>query len=131
MGIDELRQEIIKLGKRPIAFFGKDWGFGCVRLFVALADDANSQIYLSSAIFGQNDKSYESITQDVPSFHIFEREFYEQFGIEPLHHPWLKPLRKNQDKYFSLELVITIKKLLSLLLRSLGGNLQIIKLNQV
>lgn len=99
MGIDELRQEIIKLGKRPIAFFGKDWGFGCVRLFVALADDANSQIYLSSAIFGQNDKSYESITQDVPSFHIFEREFYEQFGIEPLHHPWLKPLRKNQEKY--------------------------------
>ena len=51
MGIDELRQEIIKLGKRPIAFFGKDWGFGCVRLFVALADDANSQIYLSSAIY--------------------------------------------------------------------------------
>ena len=32
-------------------------------------------------------------------FHIFEREFYEEFGIEPLNHPWLKPVRKNQDIY--------------------------------
>lgn len=99
MGIDELRKQIIELDKRPIGFFGKDWGFGCVRLFVILADDANGDLYLSSAIFGPNDKSYESITKDVPAFHIFEREFYEQFGIEPLHHPWLKPVRLNQDKY--------------------------------
>ena len=99
MGIDELRRQIIELAKRPIGFFGKDWGFGCVRLFVILADDANGDLYLSSAIFGPNDKSYESITQDVPAFHMFEREFYEQFGIEPLHHPWLKPVRLNQDKY--------------------------------
>ena len=35
----------------------------------------------------------------MPAFHIFEREFYEDFGIEPLNHPWLKPLRKNQDEY--------------------------------
>lgn len=99
IGIDELRKQIIEMKKRPVGFFGKDWGFGCVRLFVVLADDANSELYVSSAIFGQNDKSYESITQEVPSFHIFERELYEQFGIEPLHHPWLKPVRINQDKY--------------------------------
>lgn len=99
MGIDELRKQIIELAKRPIGFFGKDWGFGCVRLFVVLADDANGDLYISSAIFGPNDKSYESITQEIPAFHIFEREFYEQFGIEPLHHPWLKPVRINQDKY--------------------------------
>ena len=97
--IDELRQEIIDLNKRPIAFFGKDWGFGNTRLFVVLADDENSQLYVSSAVFNSNQKSYESITQFVPSFHIFEREFYEQFGIEPLNHPWLKPVRLNQDDY--------------------------------
>ena len=99
LGIDELREEIIKLNKRPIAFFGKDWGFGNTRLFVVLADDENSELYVSSAVFNSNQKSYESITQFVPSFHIFEREFYEQFGIEPLNHPWLKPVRLNQDKY--------------------------------
>lgn len=97
--IDKLREQIIELNKRPVAFFGKDWGFGSVRLFVVLADDEKSELCISSATFGSNDKSYESLTQVIPSFHIFEREFYEQFGIEPLHHPWLKPLRINQDKY--------------------------------
>lgn len=99
MEIDELRGEVKCLGFRPIGFFGKDWGFGCVRLFVILADDVNADLYLSSSVFGNDVKSYESFTQDVPSFHIFEREFYEQFGIEPLNHPWLKPVRVNQDKY--------------------------------
>jgi Ni,Fe-hydrogenase III large subunit len=104
LGIDELRNDVINLGLRPIAFFGKDWGFGNVRLFVGLADDKNSDIYLSSSIFNPNQKSYESITQSVPSFHIFEREFYEQFGIEPLNHPWLKPVRINQDSYHFFEM---------------------------
>ena len=103
-GIDDLRKQIIEMKMRPVGFFGKDWGFGCVRLFVILADDANSDLYISSAIFGPNDKSYESITQDVPSFHIFEREFYEQFGIVPLNHPWLKPVRVNQDEYQFFEM---------------------------
>ena len=66
---------------------------------IILADDSNSEFYLSSVVFSENDKSYESLTQDIPAFHIFEREFYEQFGIEPLNHPWLKPVRINQDKY--------------------------------
>lgn len=97
--IQELRQEIIELAKRPIAFFGKDWGEGKVRLFVVLADDKQGELYVSSAIFENYEKSYESLTQDIPSFHIFEREFYEDFGIEPKHHPWLKPVRKNQKEY--------------------------------
>ena len=98
--IEELREDIIANSNiRPIAFFGKDWGFGCVRLFIIMADDENSELYVSSCVFSAERKSYESLTQAVPSFHIFEREFYEQFGIEPLNHPWLKPVRKNQDKY--------------------------------
>ncbi len=99
LAMEDLREEIINLGRRPVGFFGKDWGSGCTKLFVILADDENGDLYISSAIFPEDKKSYESLTQDVPSFHIFEREFYEQFGIEPLHHPWLKPVRINQDKY--------------------------------
>lgn len=99
LAIEDLREEIINIGKRPVGFFGKDWGFGCTKLFVILADDEVGELYISSAIFPADKKSYESITQAVPSFHIFEREFYEQFGIEPLNHPWLKPVRINQDKY--------------------------------
>ncbi len=97
--IEELRQQVITLKLRPIGFFGKDWGFGCIRLFVILADDNNAELLVSSCIFSNEIKSYESFTQDIPAFHIFEREFYEQFGIKPLNHPWLKPVRINQDKY--------------------------------
>lgn len=104
LDIEELRNEIINMKLRPLAFFGKDWGFGNVRLFVALADDVNADIYLSSTVFNAETKSYNSITKDVPAFHIFEREFYEQFGIEPVGHPWLKPVRKNQDKYEFFEM---------------------------
>lgn len=97
--IDELRKEIIEQQKRPIGFFGKDWGAGQTRLFVILSDDKNGELYISSTIFSPEQKAYESLTQEVPAFHIFEREFFEQFGIKPLHHPWLKPVRLNQDEY--------------------------------
>lgn len=97
--INELRELIIEENKRPISFFGKDWGEGRTRLFVVLADDVNGEFVISSAIFEANEKSYESLTQTIPAFHIFEREFYENFGIEPLNHPWLKPVRKNQKDY--------------------------------
>lgn len=97
--INELRELIIEENKRPISFFGKDWGEGRTRLFVVLADDVNGEFVISSAIFEANEKSYESLTQNIPAFHIFEREFYENFGIEPLNHPWLKPVRKNQKDY--------------------------------
>lgn len=84
---------------RPIGFFGKDWGFGNTRLFVLLADDKKGEIYITSSIFSQEEKSYESLTKEDARFHVFEREFFEQFGIKPLNHPWLKPLRINQDDY--------------------------------
>lgn len=101
--IEELREEIINLKFRPIAFFGQNIDEK-VKLYVILADDKNSDFYISSAIFEKEEKSYECITQEIPAFHIFEREFFEQFKIEPLNHPWLKPLRENQDEYNFFEM---------------------------
>ncbi len=111
LDIDDLRNEIISLvtinKMRPIAFFGKDWGRGQVKLFVALADDGQNKpaaasdkeggFYIASSIFHAGIKSYECLTNIIPSFHNFEREFFEEFKIEPLNHPWLKPLRKMGD----------------------------------
>ena len=96
--IEELRVDIGIMKFRPIAFFGKQ-EFENVRLYIALADDKNGKIYVSSVLFRPEDKSYESLTKSYPCFHNFEREFYEEFNIEPKNHPWLKPLRKNQDNY--------------------------------
>ncbi|MHC1790321.1 hydrogenase large subunit [Solidesulfovibrio sp.] len=36
---------------------------------------------------------YPSLTPKCPQCHLFERELYEQRGILPTGHPWLKPVR--------------------------------------
>lgn len=117
LDISDLRIEIISLCSvltgdngenskafRPVGFFGKDWGRGDTRLFVVLTDDKNGVFYVSSALFKAGIREYDSLTLDIPAFHIFEREFYEEFNIKPLGHPWLKPLRKNQDNYEFFEM---------------------------
>jgi len=103
VSIGEIRQDFGNLNKRLIGFFGKQ-EFNNVRLYVILSDDKVGKIYITSSLFTQDQKSYESFTQNFSVFHNFEREFYEDFGIEPLNHPWLKPLRKNQDKYSFFEM---------------------------
>lgn len=98
ISIDEIKSDVEKMKMRVVGFFGKQ-EFENVRLYVVMADDKIGKLYVTSALFAPGVKSYESFTQTIPAFHIFEREFYEEFGIEPLHHPWLKPVRINQDKY--------------------------------
>lgn len=98
-----LREAIIKENKRPLLFFGVKEENG-IKLFVGLSDDEFGEILLSSSFFDNNIKSYESITKDLPAFHVFEREFFEEFGIEPLNHPWLKPLRKQDKDYKFFEM---------------------------
>ncbi len=41
---------------------------------------------------------YTSFTLTCPQAHWFEREIYEDWGIEPLGHPWLKPIRFTPPK---------------------------------
>ena len=103
LNINDLRLEIIKLSKRVIGFFGKKEDEK-VRLFVVLADDNEGKLYISSSIFEQNMVEYESLTQIIPAFHIFEREFYEEFGVKPLNHPWLKPIRNHKEEYNFFEM---------------------------
>ena len=96
--IEEIKKDFGEFNRRLIGFFGKQ-EFENVRLYVILSDDKVGKIYVTSTLFTPDKKSYECFTQNYPQFHIFEREFYEEFNIEPLNHPWLKPVRVNQDKY--------------------------------
>lgn len=104
---DNLLSEIIKEcknKKRPVGFFGMEAGQTII-LFVLLADDLNSDLLISSCSFLRGAK-YPSLTCKLPYFHMFEREFYEQYGIEPIGHPWLKPIRLGRDKdypFFKME----------------------------
>ncbi len=92
------REQLAITNLRPLSYFGCDWGEK-IKIFALLADDEKNQILISSTDIDKNHKEYNSITQDNSQYHMFERELYEQFDIKPLNHPWLKPVRKNQDKY--------------------------------
>lgn len=103
VNFESLRAQLIATNLRPLAFFGADWGYG-TKLYVALADDEKGEILLSSALIDKSIKEYDSITKENPQYHMFEREFYEEFNIEPKGHPWLKPVRKNLDSYEFFEI---------------------------
>ncbi len=95
---NSLKEQLAISNLRPLAFFGSDWG-DKIKLYTALADDEKGEILVSSALIDKNLKEYDSITKENHQYHMFEREFYEQFGILPKGHPWLKPVRKNLDSY--------------------------------
>ncbi|SCM74080.1 hydrogenase [Desulfovibrio sp. 86] len=43
--------------------------------------------------------AFVSMTPDLPQLHYFEREIYEQWGVEPVGHPWLKSVRRAPDTF--------------------------------
>ncbi len=79
-------------GGRLCAWFGVPDG-GAVRLVavVAFDNDNTLEIARSEPVRG----SYPALTTTHPQAHLFEREVWEQHGLEPVGHPWLKPVRKD------------------------------------
>ncbi|HLY46489.1 MAG TPA: NADH-quinone oxidoreductase subunit C [Stellaceae bacterium] len=78
-------------GGRRLLFLGGMVPPGAAtRLLAALADDRAGEIGLFAADVAG---SYPALTPECPAAHYFEREIFEQFGIEPTGHPWLKPVR--------------------------------------
>lgn len=99
MTMEELRDQIVRCcreGRRVISFFGMPKG-SMTRVFAVLADDEANRLYIASALIGK-ERHYRSITLEAPRFHIFEREFYEDTGIVPEGHPWLKGVRFSHDR---------------------------------
>ena len=85
-------EESLRESKRCLLFFGKKENED-IRIYLVMSDDTNSLLTAVTALFKKDDKSYESLTQIHPSFSPFERELYEEFGIVPKNHPFLKGFR--------------------------------------
>ncbi len=62
------------------------------QMLAVLADDASSRLGLVSAEVPPRG-GYPALTRALPQAQAFEREMFEQWGIRPEGHPWLKPLR--------------------------------------
>jgi Ni,Fe-hydrogenase III large subunit len=100
MPLESFQQSILNsvaAGCRVSALFGAlDPQPGTTQLYVVLADDRQNQLYISrSSIEGCQ---YPSLTPRCPQVHMFEREIAEQFGLKPVDHPWLKPVRFRRSQ---------------------------------
>ena len=77
-----------------MSWFGRaargDEPAGVVATAVLLAPGEPLRMLRGHAAAGQ---SYPSLTRDFPAAQIFERELWEQTGLQPDGHPWLKPVR--------------------------------------
>lgn len=77
-------------GMRILSFFAMKGKGREKDLFMIMGDDNAGKIFT-----GQTKVSgkYPSLTLSCPQAQLFEREIFEQHGILPEGHPWLKPVR--------------------------------------
>lgn len=82
----------ITRGARLCSLFGVPEG-AAVRLVGVLAFDADSTLAVgrSTPFTG----AFPSLTATHAQAHLFEREVWEQHGLKPEGHPWLKPVRRT------------------------------------
>jgi Ni,Fe-hydrogenase III large subunit len=79
-------------GQRVAALFGHAPADGDhVDLYAVLADSSRSLLRVGKTRLETD--SFPSMTPECPQVHLFEREIAEQFGVRPVGHPWLKPVR--------------------------------------
>ena len=86
--------DAVQRGLRIVTFFGFPASAQSLRLLAVLADNKEGKLFALSA---KVDESYPSLSVDCPQAQGFEREIYEQWGVIPRNHPWLKPVRAQRD----------------------------------
>jgi len=76
--------------------FGRRMNDGEVMLYAFVANDNEGEVYVCSSRLTRTNArplQYQAITSHWPAAQAFEREIAEQYGVHPVGHPWLKPLR--------------------------------------
>ena len=81
-------------GCRLVAFYGTPGAGEAIRLLAVLADDRAGEL---RAVATDPGDSYPALAPECPQAAGFEREIAEQWGVKPLGHPWLKPLRFHRS----------------------------------
>ena len=70
-----------------------------LKFIAGIAIDGKEEIVLIS--HEENPKELRglmALSQQITAFHIYEREIHENFGIDFIRHPWLKPVRYAHDR---------------------------------
>lgn len=80
-----------------VNYFGQEIG-NRIKLICCIADDSAHEIYISSCLVSISEK-LDSFTAKLFCFEKFEREIHENFGINYIDHPWLKPVRYAFNRF--------------------------------
>ena len=83
--------------KHCVNYFGFKMGEK-IKLICCIANDMSHEIYVSSTLVTSSDYP-PSLTARQPCFEKFEREIHENFGIQYIDHPWLKPVRYSHNRH--------------------------------
>ena len=81
-------------GARIVALFGMPRPDEAIRILLVLAQAETGMLSLLSTDVRDD---YPALTSDCPQAHWFEREIAEQWGVRPIGHPWLKPIRFHRS----------------------------------
>ena len=84
--------EAVARGDRVCALTGWRRAGNSVEILAVLAADESGQLRL--ALGELEGDAFPSLTPACTQLHLFERELAETLGLEPLGHPWLKPVRE-------------------------------------
>lgn len=91
--------ERLDAGDRLVTLFGRHeksnrhWGTIVTAVFQTPSGELN--VFRGQA---EDGKHYPSLTRTYPVAQIFERELWEQTGLQPEGHPWLKPVRFEGER---------------------------------
>jgi Ni,Fe-hydrogenase III large subunit len=95
--IDDFRGNVMHSAAnsgRIAALVGYPNGDSMFTMMAVIAHDAQATLDI---ITTSVEREYESLTPLCPQAHLFEREIFEQCGLVPIRHPWLKPIRFQQS----------------------------------
>ncbi len=82
--------DALRGGARLGALFGREGAAGEAILTAVVNDDG---VGASRVVEARVRGGYPSLTSEWPEAQAFERELFEETGVVPEGHPWLKPLR--------------------------------------
>jgi Ni,Fe-hydrogenase III large subunit len=86
----------LERGARLCAWLGVPEGAG-TRLVAVIAFDGDNTLAAARSFPAAG--AYAALTPAHPQAHMFEREVWEQYGLLPQGHPWLKPVRRSAGAY--------------------------------
>jgi Ni,Fe-hydrogenase III large subunit len=90
--VTALRQKLAA-GAYPVTLFGENEGESRIRVWCVLGDTAEHVLWLTSTRMGKDAARFASLANDFPAMNYFECELFEQTGVVPERHPWLRPVR--------------------------------------